>query len=69
MGPHSERLLQTAIFKTGRLKTELNERLAFFGLCFWVIELNQEVCHQRKNTILKMLHNCLHGFTHFLDHR
>lgn len=22
--------------KTGRLKTESNERLAFFGLCFWV---------------------------------
>lgn len=27
--------------------------MAFFGLCFWVIELNEEVCHQRKNAILK----------------
>lgn len=40
MGPHSEQLLQTASVKTGRLKTQSNEILAFFGLCFWVIELN-----------------------------
>lgn len=40
----------------------------FFGLCFWVTELNGEACRQR-NAILKVLHNRLHGFAHFLCHR
>lgn len=57
-------------FENRQIKnTESNERLAFFGLCFWVTGLNGEVCRQRKNAILKMLHHRLRGFTHFLYHR
>lgn len=44
MGPHSERLLQTACVKTGRLKIRSNERLAFFGLCF----LGNRTEHERR---------------------
>lgn len=57
-------------FQNRQIKnTESSERLAFFGLCFWVIELNEEVCHPSKNGVLKMLHHRLHGFTLFLYHR
>lgn len=47
MGPHSQRYYRRQV-STVRLKIQSNERLTFFGLCFWVKELNTEVCHQRK---------------------
>lgn len=55
-----------AIFKIGKLKIESNKRLAFFVFVFGVIDLHEEVYHQQKNVILKILQHHLHGFTHFI---
>lgn len=69
MGPHSEWLLQTAIFKTGRLK--IQSQLRDWPSLVFVLgnRTERRGVSSEKESMLKTPHDRLRGFTHSLSHR